>query len=73
MKETLGRALKALFGTAPPAPREVSASVRRGELEQARKELEKAEKAVEQGSWEGFGKAMEALKRLLSQPSERAK
>ena len=36
----------------------------------ARKELQEAEQAIQKGRWEDFGKAMEALKKLLSQPSE---
>jgi uncharacterized protein len=73
MEETLDRALQALFGAAPPAISKVSPPVKMGELTQARKELEKAERAIERGSWEGFGKAMEALKKLLSQPPGGAK
>ena len=69
MEPTLDRALQAVFGTAQPAAKKVSAPIQSEGLTQARKELEKAEKAVERGSWEGFGKAMEALKKLLSQPS----
>jgi hypothetical protein len=53
--------------TAQPAAKEVAAPVRIEELTQARKELEEAERAIQKGSLEGFGKATEALKKLLGQ------
>jgi len=34
----------------------------------ARTQLEEAQKAIQQGDWEKFGKAMEVLKRLLTEP-----
>jgi uncharacterized membrane protein (UPF0182 family) len=71
MEPTLDQALRAVFGTAQPAVRKATAPVQIEALTEARKELEKAEKAIQQGRWEDFGKAMEALKRLLSQPSKR--
>jgi uncharacterized membrane protein (UPF0182 family) len=68
MEPTLDQAIQAAFGTAQPAAKKVTAPVQIEALTQAKKELEKAEKAIQRGSWEGFGKAMEALKDLLSQP-----
>jgi prephenate dehydrogenase len=35
-------------------------------LEQARRELESAKKAMQQGDWENFGRAMEALQHSLT-------
>jgi uncharacterized membrane protein (UPF0182 family) len=67
MEPTLEQALQAVFGAAQPAEK-VSAPEQLEELTRARKEFEKAEKAMQQGRWEGFGKAMEALKKLLSPP-----
>jgi hypothetical protein len=73
MEPTLDQALQAVFGTAQPPVKRVSAPEQVQELIQARKDLETAEKAVQQGRWEDFGKAMEELKRLLGQPSKRTK
>ena len=73
MEPTLDRALQAVFGVAQPVAEKVSAPVQSEALNQARKELERAEKAAQQGSWEGFGKAMEALKKLLGKPAKEAR
>ena len=37
---------------------------------QAKAQFDKAQKAMQQGDWETFGKAMEALKRLLTGPTQ---
>jgi DNA-binding GntR family transcriptional regulator len=73
METTLDGALKAVFGTVQPVAEKVSAPGQSEELNQARKELEEAEKAVQKGRWEDFGKAMEELKKLLGQPAKRTK
>jgi len=73
MEPTLDQALQAVFGTAQPPVKRVSAPEQVQELIQARKDLERAEKAIQQGSWEDFGKAMEELRRLLGQPPKRTK
>jgi hypothetical protein len=73
METTLDRALQAVFGTVEPVAEKVSAPVQSEELNQARKELEEAEKAVQKGRWEDFGKAMEELKKLLGRPAKRTK
>jgi len=39
-------------------------------LGQARAQFDAAQKAMQQGDWENFGKAMEALKRLLTAPTQ---
>jgi uncharacterized membrane protein (UPF0182 family) len=66
MEPTLDRAIQAVFGTVQPEQKKVTAPVQIEELTQARTELEKAQKAIQQGKWEDFGKAMERLKRLLT-------
>jgi uncharacterized membrane protein (UPF0182 family) len=73
METTLDRALLAVFGTVQPVAEKVSSPVQSQELNQARKEFEEAEKAIQQGRWEDFGKAMEKVRKLLEQPPQRAK
>jgi uncharacterized membrane protein (UPF0182 family) len=71
MEPTLDQALQAVFGAAQPASRKVTAPVQIEALTEARRELEKAEKAIQQGRWIDFGKAMEALKEFLSKPTKK--
>jgi uncharacterized membrane protein (UPF0182 family) len=66
MEPTLDRAIQVVFGTVQPEQKKVTAPVQIEALTQARKELEKAQNAIQQGRWEDFGKAMERLKKLLS-------
>jgi uncharacterized membrane protein (UPF0182 family) len=73
MEPTLDQALQAVFGTAQPEAGKVSAPVQSEQLNRAREDLKEAEQAIRQGRWEDFGKAMEKLKALLGQPTERAK
>jgi len=73
MEPTLDQALQAVFGAAQPAVKKVSAPEQAQELLQARKDLERAEKSIQQGNWEDFGKAMEELRRLLGQPPKSTK
>jgi uncharacterized membrane protein (UPF0182 family) len=73
MEPTLDQALQAVFGTAQLPVKKVSAPAQAEELVQAREDLERAEKAIQQGRWEDFGKAMEKLKGLLGQPAKRTK
>ena len=40
------------------------------ELGQARAQFDEAQKAMQQGDWGNFGKAMDALKRLLTGPTQ---
>ncbi len=64
MEPTLDEAIQAVFGSqqaANPAP----AARPQPELGQARAQFDAAQKALQQGDWENFGKAMETLKRLL--------
>jgi hypothetical protein len=65
MEPTLDEAIQSVFGTQPPQsagqePRE------HPELGQARAQFDAAQKAMQQGDWGNFGKAMDALKRLLA-------
>ena len=77
MEPTLDGALTALFGTqqpqAAPAAQVAAgaAKVATGQLDagQARMQFEDVEKAMQQGNWDKFGKAMEALKQLLANPA----
>jgi hypothetical protein len=39
-------------------------------LGQARAQFDAAQKAMQQGDWGNFGKAMDALKRLLTGPGQ---
>jgi uncharacterized protein len=82
MEPTLDEALTALFGT-PQQPQAVAtqggeaqttgaaAKVTADQVDtgQARIQFEEAQKAMQQGDWDKFGKAMEALKHLLANPA----
>ena len=67
MEPTLGEAIASVFGQTPqqevtiPAP-----AVEKNTLVQARDALDKAQKALEKGQWEEFGKAMDELQKILS-------
>jgi uncharacterized membrane protein (UPF0182 family) len=77
MEPTLDEALGALFGT-QPATAQARAAQTTGaatgntthqlDSGQARTQFEDAQKAMQQGDWDKFGKAMEALKQLLANP-----
>jgi len=80
MEPTLDEALNALFGTQHPQPvasqgdtkqtTGAAAGMTTGQLNagQARIQFEDAQHAMQQGDWEKFGNAMEALKQLLAKP-----
>ena len=69
MEPTLDEAIQSVFGTQQP---QAGAPARSGppELGQARAQFDAAQKAMQQGDWGNFGKAMEGLKRLLAGPSQ---
>ncbi len=69
MEPTLDEAIQAVFGTAQPQNPE-QATNRQPQLGQARAEFDDAQKAMQQGDWENFGKAMDALKRSLAGPAQ---
>ncbi|MGA2289684.1 UPF0182 family protein, partial [Bradyrhizobium sp.] len=80
MEPTLDEALVALFGTQQNQPATaqgrgtqttgaaLGTTVREPDTGRARTQFEDAQKAMQQGDWDKFGKAMEALKHLLANP-----
>jgi uncharacterized membrane protein (UPF0182 family) len=68
MEPTLDGALNALFGTQQPRESTGQAPSLQPELGQARTQMKEAQKALQHGDWEQFGKAMEVLKHLLTEP-----
>jgi hypothetical protein len=69
MEPTLDEAIQAVFGTQQPQTPGQSPG-RPQESGQARAAFDNAQKAMEQGNWGDFGKAMDALKSLLSGPAK---
>ena len=69
MEPTLDEAIQAVFGTQQP---QNAAQAPRGQpdLGQAKAQFDDAQKAMQQGNWGDFGKAMDALKRLLNGPAK---
>jgi uncharacterized membrane protein (UPF0182 family) len=69
MEPTLDEAVGAVFGTQQP---EKAAQVvaRQPEWDRARAQFDEAQKALQQGDWEKFGKTMDTLKRLLTGPAK---
>ena len=67
MEPTLNGALNALFGTQQPQQIAAQQPLRQPEMEQARKQLQEAQKVM-QLDWEKLNKAMEAFQRLLTEP-----
>jgi uncharacterized membrane protein (UPF0182 family) len=68
MEPTLDAALNDLFGTQQPQKSMAQSPGQQRELVQAKTQMDEAQKALQQGDWEKFGKAMEMLKRLLTEP-----
>ena len=71
MEPTLDAALNDLFGNSPLAAGAAAAlpsAALQPALERARVLIQAAQKAMQQGDWDKFGKAMEALKTLLASP-----
>ena len=80
MEPTLDEALTALFGTQQPQAgvtqgrssrstgSGAEAATREADFSAARTQFEDAEMAMQQGDWDKFGKAMAALKHLLTNP-----
>ena len=69
MEPTLDAVIQSVFGTQQP---QNPAQAPRGqpELSQARAQFDEAQKAMQQGDWGGFGKAMDVLKRVLNAPAQ---
>ncbi len=71
MGTTLDEAIRAVFGTQQPQGQTPSgAALQMQRLAGVRAQFEEAERAMQQGAWDRFGKAMEALKNLLSAPPQ---
>ena len=66
MEPTLDEAIQCVFGPPPQTP--AQGSVNLLEWGQAKVQFDKAQRAMQQGDWETFGQAMEALKHLLTGP-----
>jgi uncharacterized membrane protein (UPF0182 family) len=72
MEPTLDEAIETVFGT-QQSQNPAQASLRQQpELGQARAQFDDAQKAMQQGNWGNFGKAMDALKRSLTGPAKSA-
>jgi uncharacterized membrane protein (UPF0182 family) len=69
MEPTLDEAIQAVFGTQQPQD-SAQASGRQPDLSHARAQFDDAQKAMEQGNWAEFGKAMAALKSVLNGPAK---
>ncbi len=76
MEPTLDEALHDLFSTqqpqavaTPSTGAAAQATTRQSDFGAARMQFEAAQKAMQQGDWDQFGKAMEALKHLLANPA----
>jgi uncharacterized membrane protein (UPF0182 family) len=68
MEPTLDQAIHAVFGAAQPTEQKagVPSALEAQIVERARKELDKAQEAMQSGRWEDFGKAMQGLKETLT-------
>jgi uncharacterized membrane protein (UPF0182 family) len=69
MEPTLDEAIQAVFGTQQPQ-NPTGTPQRQPELGQAKAQFDEAQKALQQGDWEKFGKAMDVLKHSLSGPAQ---
>jgi uncharacterized membrane protein (UPF0182 family) len=69
MEPTLDEAIQAVFGTQQPQNAVQTPGGQSG-LGQARAQFDEAQKAMQQGNWGDFGKAMDALKGLLAGPAQ---
>jgi uncharacterized membrane protein (UPF0182 family) len=69
MEPTLDEAIESVFGTQPPQSAAQAPRAQPG-LGQARAQFNAAQKAMQQGDWGDFGKAMDALKHLLNGPAQ---
>ena len=68
MEPTLDEAIQSVFGTTQSPGISTPAPGGHPELGQARAQFDDAQKAMQQGNWGNFGKAMDALKRSLAGP-----
>jgi uncharacterized membrane protein (UPF0182 family) len=70
MEPTLDLAIQAVFGTEQPQNPAQASGRQPGDLNPARVQFDAAQKAMEQGNWAEFGKAMSALKSVLNGPAK---
>ncbi|MGC2160354.1 MAG: UPF0182 family protein, partial [Silvibacterium sp.] len=77
MEPTLDGAIASLFGEQQPLPQNAGAVTasssqpqQQPQLNEARTQLEAAQKAMQQGDWEQFGKAMQSLSHSLGTPKQ---
>ncbi len=70
MEPTLDEAIASVFGTQQPQNPAQSSLRQQPELGQARAQFDDAQRAMQQGNWGNFGKAMDALKRSLTGPAK---
>ena len=68
MEPTLDEAVSAVFHTPAPTAQSPVIAIRQQDIDRARTEFENAQKAMRNGDWESFGKAMEDLKKSLTAP-----
>jgi uncharacterized membrane protein (UPF0182 family) len=67
MESTLEEAIAAVFGQAPSGEAAVTVPpIEQNTLSQARDALAQAQKTLEQGQWQEFGKAMDELEKILN-------
>ncbi len=66
MEPSLAETLQSLFGAPQSGTKNIVAPTEIQGLSEAKDDFAKAENALQQGRWTDFGKAMDALKRLLS-------
>jgi uncharacterized membrane protein (UPF0182 family) len=71
MEPTLDEAIQAVVGTSQPPPT-VQSPQEHPALAQAKTQFDEAQKAMKQGDWRDFGKAMDALKILFATPLKSA-
>jgi uncharacterized protein len=69
MEPTLDEAIGSVFGT-QQSQNSAQAPRQQPNFGQARAQLDEARKLLQQGDWESFGKAMDALRRLLNGPTK---
>jgi uncharacterized membrane protein (UPF0182 family) len=70
MEPTLDEAIQSVFGTTQQPRNAAQAPRGQPDLGQARAQFDDAQKAMQQGTWGDFGKAMAALKGLLTGPAQ---
>ncbi len=70
MEPTLDEAIASVFGTQQPQNPAQASLRQQPDLGQARVQFDDAQKAMQQGNWGNFGKAMDALKRSLTGPAK---